>query len=1082
MKHFKFLIAIFAMILLSGCGGTDKGSSSGLAVAESGIIYATDINFTKTTYNQYVGDSIKLNSLGLEISPSNANVKPTYSIDNTDVATLDANKITFVHIGQVKLTVSILIGTKTYKTSTATFNVEIKPIYASSIVFEKDYLSVDIKDTATNIMTITPVDYNKSVTVTSKYGYVDYNYITGLITPISVGSDIVTVEVDTGSDSLVKSFNVDITNYIFATDISNISFNNINIEDEVNIFVGDTVNIKYDITPSDYNMGVEILSSNDNIVITNNTFEANCIGSANITIRVQSSLGVLEKKIKVNISNPIDSIDFVLKYNEQLVDEYYTNTIYYLYVSDNIVDYSNLTIENCTYEYYQDNIFKIRFNNSKSNTIKISYTDSSDISYVTRSNSHTYNVYNVINDINLGLYFNDLELIPNHLVYTMYLPKEGMEAQAISDNQIVKANLVYSAKGIDTKPNSLSLSIVGDSVVYENGVLKAVKVGQSSITISCSDINNFSTTFYIDVLPIVANEIEVLEDNVNLYLNGDNGLDSYDISYKVLPEYCFDNTVTITTDSKIISIDNLKVTALDSGIAKVKLTCGNTTKIINFNISYVPTDMRVYFNSELVENNAINIVGLNTICNIDAIVYSNEHILKECVPTIKVDNTNIEYGVKISFNELKEYKICVTFDEYTINFVVKVKLTNPITDIKFLDDELDINRSVTDTKPLSYTVTTKIENMPTSDVLSFSSSDETIAKIEDNNIIFVGDGKVKIIASVNNQQFAFIEYTVYSKEYNYINSVEDLLNIEDNKSYIVTSDLDFTNYTSDNAINTVNCEIDFNNHKISNLSYQFFKTIENNAKIVNLIICGNIEILNSNYNNSSFFSLVCDTNNGLIDNIKFENVTFNINTDIIDEGNECYNTSLICCINDGIISNISFVNVVVNNELLTSKYNFYYSSISFNNYGTITNVDGNISIAGINRLGGIVYSNYNIIENVDMDITIICSQLKQQIGSLIYETKEDTEKGIISSISNIKIDITIECVNDIENQTIQFGGVVYKNNVCQINNVQLSIDFKVELSTSQVYLYCYSNKDKDFDSTQITATHNSVNQYELTNN
>ncbi len=135
MKHLKFLIAIFAMILLSGCGGTDKGSSSGLAVAESGIIYATDINFTTTTYNQYVGDSIILNSLGLEISPSNANVKPTYSIDNTDVATLDANKITFVHTGQVKLTVSILIGTKTYKTSTATFNVEIKPIYASKRLF-----------------------------------------------------------------------------------------------------------------------------------------------------------------------------------------------------------------------------------------------------------------------------------------------------------------------------------------------------------------------------------------------------------------------------------------------------------------------------------------------------------------------------------------------------------------------------------------------------------------------------------------------------------------------------------------------------------------------------------------------------------------------------------------------------------------------------------------------------------------------------------------------------------------------------------------------------------------------------------
>ena len=117
-----------------------------------------------------------------------------------------------------------------------------------------------------------------------------------------------------------------------------------------------------------------------------------------------------------------------------------------------------------------------------------------------------------------------------------------------------------------------------------------------------------------------------------------------------------------------------------------------------------------------------------------------------------------------------------------------------------------------------------------------------------------------------------------------------------------------------------------------------------------------------------------------------------------------------------------------------------------------------------------------------MDITIICSQLLQQIGTLIYETREDTKKGIISSISNIKIDITIECVNDFENPTIQFGGVVYNNKVCYINNVQLDINFKVELSTSQAYLYCYLIKDKNFDSSQITATHNSINQYKLINN
>ncbi|HBP43599.1 MAG TPA: hypothetical protein DD621_02830, partial [Clostridiales bacterium] len=107
MRYFKYLFIVCAIFLLTGCGSSNKGdNSSGLALAESNIVYASDIKFDNDKHNYFVGEEIALNNINITVLPSNATVRPTYSIDDTSVATIINDKIVFNKTGSFKLTAS----------------------------------------------------------------------------------------------------------------------------------------------------------------------------------------------------------------------------------------------------------------------------------------------------------------------------------------------------------------------------------------------------------------------------------------------------------------------------------------------------------------------------------------------------------------------------------------------------------------------------------------------------------------------------------------------------------------------------------------------------------------------------------------------------------------------------------------------------------------------------------------------------------------------------------------------------------------------------------------------------------------
>ena len=93
MKNLKYLILVFTMTLLFGCAFGDGSKTQ----AENNVIYVSEITCEQTHFNVFVDDVIKLEDIGVKFKPSNATVKPNFSLSNSNVAVIENNIIKFLN-------------------------------------------------------------------------------------------------------------------------------------------------------------------------------------------------------------------------------------------------------------------------------------------------------------------------------------------------------------------------------------------------------------------------------------------------------------------------------------------------------------------------------------------------------------------------------------------------------------------------------------------------------------------------------------------------------------------------------------------------------------------------------------------------------------------------------------------------------------------------------------------------------------------------------------------------------------------------------------------------------------------------
>lgn len=1059
MRYFKYLFIVCAIFLLTGCGASYKGdNSSEFALAESNIVYASDIKFDNGKNNYFVGEEIALNNINITVLPNNATVRPTYSIDDTSVATIINDKIVFNKTGSFKLTASIMIGNNTFKTATTTFTVSIKPIFATDLSFVKDNIIVDLKENAYNNLTILPLDYNCDITVTSVNDCVEYNYITGEIVPIKVGQDIVSVEVSTADHvHISKSFTITVVDNHYAEDITNIKFNNFKVNNSVTMFVGDTGNFTYDVVPSDYNLSRDISISNDTLSIVDGTFTAIKSGECNVTIKVLSKTGELTKSIKVIVKEPINTIDFGLSLDNNNCEEYYTETTYIATINTLLNDYSLITFNNCNFKYISDNQFEITFNTTGNYNITATYNNISDISNKNATSDFTVNVYNPITGINFSL-FNEQELLPKDNVYTLYLPSEDYYDRAISEKELVYADINLSYKGVDVKPNCLKYTIVGDSVEVKENKLIAKKLGISRLTIVSNDISNYSISYSINVEPIKVSSINVDNETIDLYINGDKGLDTYQLNYDVEPINAIDKNVEIVCDSDIIEITDNTIIAKCKGSAIISLKCGEVIKNLTINVKYVPTHICAYFDDKIVSDNQELTCELNSSIYLTGSIFSNQIELNDYETIIFVNDKAIVNNSKYIFDSLGKYTIKVQYCDIFITYFVNIVVTNPIVVFEFLNEDATINYFFTSNILLDYKITLKYNQYKCTDTFTIVSSNPEIAYVKDSVVNFVGCGNVTISAICNDKILDSVVYSVEYKEIYSISSVNDLINIEPDKNYIVTADLDFNNVTNDYLVDNYNGEIDFNNKKLINLKRTIFNKLGINAVVKNMVISGSTSITENPYANNNF-TLIVNDNYGTIDNVIFDNYNMTVLLEDISMG---YSSSLLCITNNGYIKNITFNNteIIFNNK--TDSFRIKFSSIANTNNNIISNITGTLISSGFNKFAGIVFDNNKTINDVDITLNLTCCQSKQNIGGIVYNGKNN------ATIFNIDLDINITKDSEVNVNKLEVGGIMYRNHGTIIDNITIkNINLFGDIDYSVIGIYCCNGIVSDDEKTKI---------------
>lgn len=760
----------------------------------------------------------------------------------------------------------------------------------------------------------------------------------------------------------VKEFNVDyeIVEYIPLGSITS------NIE-KINLKINDTYQIPnyVDLTfePNDAtNKNIKYVGYDEEIIKINDEGTITALKGGVTTIKVISVYNeTIYDTISVMVNPNIKEIESSIQSN-------YNNKLYYGYggkvtatiTTENIIDNEKLTIK-----YYKDNV-------EQDDMTSIFDTTNRVIS----NNSTSIDLY-VGSSLEKGKYKIELSYENTEsksFEFEVIEPKKVTSIEAsdiVISNDGLLSNIIYQVKPSDAFNQEVEFIVADTSIAkVEEGKIKGLKVGNTTLTIKSKDESNITKTVNVSVVEktIVIDNIKLQNDIIYETIGGKLtfrisliNIDSNNVDIKIIDKdnnNIYEENVTLN-DKGYKDIEYEISKELKAGTYTIKVTDENFEKTATFEVtSYKEVENLKFMYKEKELN---NLILLNTKeVNILSIITNNDSTFKDISYSIKdttiatVTDSGLIKGIKVGKTEL-----IASVGFQTFKLPIEVIDTNSI-----------VSESVHQSNISNEFVDVKYGGVIKNEII-FKNANGSIAPIitlKDSNGVEIDKSYYEIIHEtkiINNK--GIIEFEFFANKFA-TNKYTEGKELTVKYTYTL-NDIDNTEVTKEYKVNLS----EYNPITKINLSKTDIKLDINESTNINSLI----SVAPSNATNKYYNVMIDNTNvikyeNGYIKSLKEGNTKVTI----ISEENEN-------------------VKATINVKVEKNEY------LEFSSKVKIDNESGSKYIKGFN-----VNNTYkDLINNIDTNLNVV---LKETNGTKVTNISSVLKTGMKLNVGNNTYDIVIK--------------------------------------------------------------------------
>ena len=582
-----------------------------LVIALCFMILTAIICFILITTSSATNFIVKVNSLKMKIGES-VNISQIVDNKNCEIEILSPNILQLRDDKLVALDYGEAIVNFTYQNITNSVNVSV---YALNAYFDKASITLYENSSLLNY-SILPLYIDNNIYNKDFKFYYDDNIITydgNVVRAVSIGNTTIKAIIEGVDADIVLTCDVSVKKlgYVNSVDTSiinmviddNIEFNRINYDE------GDLVKAKVSYDESF-------------ISIVDNKISALRCGESEIIVDAQLSDESYKRfviPIKIEPKLVVESLDFysgdtmvdklMVNYKaDKTLDEYMLKIV----TNRKINSMPNITNINVLDYKINENEVLVYFNKINLDKITITLVDEINLS-----------TYHYACEIEITEYLQNIHydfVLPNEVSsHTLYLFNKDYETQANNDN--------YYDYGYLEILEDVDIYYDDEIISYTNGVIKALNVGGTVISLTAKDNSNLVVSFTLEILAIQLNNI-IVEPIESVELSNE-----FTLSYSIEPIYALSN-IEVLCDNEYIKCSSNYYQAIKCGNTEIKIIDKLSNITASTNIVITKPNFEIVVNGQTAEKLQLQnkeTVSIDIIGEYDTIkYYHNAEITDAC--------------------------------------------------------------------------------------------------------------------------------------------------------------------------------------------------------------------------------------------------------------------------------------------------------------------------------------------------------------------------------------------------------------------------------------------------------------------